>query len=204
MSGAPAVHLTNIRALVVEHAERVDLGPSTRVLVEWECKEKLLQQFAILRPAGVVTERGDFEAEAVEPQRPESGVGDRDDLSVERGVVDPDGFDADLLQLAVATGLRALVAEERARVADLDRQLSTIEAVLDDRTHDSGGSLGTQRHRTVTAVGECVHLFADDVGRLTDTASEQAGVLEDRQFDVAVSGQPRGARQTVTNGDEFG
>ena len=108
-------HLTNIRALVVEHAERVDLGPSTRVLVEWECKEKLLQQFAILRPAGVVTERGDFEAEAVEPQRPESGVGDRDDLSVERGVVDPDGFDADLLQLAVATGLRALVAEERAR-----------------------------------------------------------------------------------------
>ena len=44
------------------------------------------------------------------------------DLGVQRRVVDADRLDADLLELAVAAGLRTLVAEERARVAELDRQ----------------------------------------------------------------------------------
>ena len=106
-------------------------------LVEVETEQELLQQLPVLRPAGVVAERGDLQPEAVEPQRPEAGVGDGDHLGVQRGVVDADGLDADLLQLPVAAGLRALVAEERAGVAELDRQRAAVQAVLDDRPHDA-------------------------------------------------------------------
>jgi hypothetical protein len=87
-----------VRALVVEHPQRVELGAPAGVLVEVETEEELLQQFPVLRPAGVVAQRGDLQPEAVEPQGAEAAVGDRDHLGVQRRVVDTDRLDADLLQ----------------------------------------------------------------------------------------------------------
>ena len=123
------------------------------------------------------------------------------------GIVDADGLHPDLLQLAVAPGLRAFVAEERAGVAQLDRQRAAVQAVLDHRAHHAGGALRTQRHRPVAAVGEGVHLLGDDIGGLPHSAGEQRGVLEDRQLDIGVSGVPGGASRpsrTATNCAEAG
>ena len=101
ISGASAVISRTCGPLVVEHAQRVDLGAPPGVLVQVEPEQELLQQLPVLRPAGVVAERGDLQPEPVEPERPEAGVGDGDHLGVQRGIVDPDRLDADLLQLAV-------------------------------------------------------------------------------------------------------
>ena len=148
-----------MRPLVVEHPQRVDLGAPPGLLVEVEPEQEVLQQLPVLRPAAVVAQRGDLQPEPVEPERPEPGVGDRDHLGVQRGVVDTDRLDPDLLQLTVAAGLRALVAEERTRVAELDRQRAAVQAVLDHRADHPGGALRPQRHRPVAAVGEGVHLL---------------------------------------------
>ena len=196
-------HRPDLRALVVEHPQRVDLGAPAGLLVEVELKQELLQQFPILRAAAVVAQRGDLQPEPVQAQRAEPGVGDGDHLGVQRGVVDADRLDADLLQLAVAAGLRPLVAEERARVTQLDRQRAAVQAVFDHRAHHPGGALRPQRHRAVAAVGEGVHLLGHHVGGFADAAGEQRGVLEDGQLDVAVAGPPGGVEQAVAHRDEL-
>ena len=196
-------HRAHLGPLVVEHPQRVDLGAPSGVLVEVELKQELLQQFPILRAAAVIAQRGDFQPEPVEAQRAETGVGDRDHLGVQRRVVDADRLDTDLLQLAVAAGLRTLVAEERARVTQFHRQRAAVQAVFDHRAHHAGGALGPQRHRAVAAVGEGVHLLGHHIGGLADAAGEQRGVLEDRQLDVAVAGPAGGGQQAVAHRDEL-
>ncbi len=188
--------------LVVEDTQRVDLGAHPGGLVEIEPEQELLQRLSIARTALVVTQRGDLEPEPRQAEAAIALVGDRDDLGVQRRVVDTDRLDADLLQLAVPAGLRLLVAEERPGVADLHRQLAAVEAVLDHRAHHARGALGTQRHRAVAAVGEGVHLLAHDIGRLPDPACEQRGVLEHRQFDVAVAGTTRCVGERVPDPPE--
>ena len=191
------------RALVVEHPQRVDPNASLGFFVEVELEQKVLQQFPVLRPAAVVAQRRDLQPEPVEPQRAKTGVGHRDHLGVQRGVVNTDRLHSDLLQLPVAAGLRALVAEERPGVAELHGQRPAVEAVLDHRTHHTCGALRAQRHRAVAAVGEGVHLLRHHVGGLPHAAGEQCGVLEDRQFDVAVAGTPGGVEQAVAYTDEL-
>ncbi len=193
-----------MRALVVEHPQRVDLGSPARLLVQRKAEQELLQQLSILRPARVVAQRGDLEPEPGQSEVPEARVGDGDDLGVERRVVDTDGLDPDLLELAVAAGLGPLVAEERAGIGDLHRQGPAVEPVFDHRTHDARGPLGPEGDAAITLVGEGVHLLADHVGRFADAPREQGGVLEDGQFDVPVAGGPRRGGEAVAHGHEGG
>ena len=190
--------------LVVEHPQRIDLGAPAGLVVEVEPKQELLQEFPVLRAAAVVAQRRDLEAEPVQPQRAEAGVGDGDHLGVQRRIVDTDRLHADLLQLPITAGLRTLVAEKRPRITEFDRQRAAVQAVLDHRAHHPGGALGPQRDRAVAAVGEGVHLLGHHVGGFADAAGEQGGVFEDGQFDVAVAGPPGGAQQPVPHGHELG
>ena len=103
-------------ALVVEHPQRVDLGAATGLLVEVEAGEELLEQRAVGRPARGVAEGVESAAgtgSGPAPRKPASADGDH--LGVERRVVDAERLDADLAEVAVAAGLRPLVAEEGAR-----------------------------------------------------------------------------------------
>jgi hypothetical protein len=63
--------------------------------------------------------------------------------------------------------------------------------VLDVRAGQPGGQLRAQRQRALRAIGEGVHLLADDVGALADAAHEQLGVLDHRRpgLEVAVAGE---------------
>jgi hypothetical protein len=113
-------HLFDRRSLVVEHAQRVDLGAAPSLVVEVQLEQELLQQLPVPGTAGVVAQRGDLQPEPVQAQRAEPGVGDGDHLCVQRGIVDAYRLHADLLQLPVAAGLWPLIPEERSRIAELD------------------------------------------------------------------------------------
>ena len=94
---------------------------------------------------------------------------------------------------AAAAGSARPAAARSGRTAPAYQQLDRQRAARCspcsiDRPHHAGRALGAQRHRPVAAVGEGVHLLADDVGRLADPAGEQPGVLEDRQLDQPVPG----------------
>ena len=103
-------------------------------------------------------------------------MAERDHLDVEVGVGGADRLDAELVVLAQAAGLRALVAERRGEVPDLPRRR---RPVLDEGPHHRRGPLGPQRDVAVALVVEVVHLLAHDVGALADPL-EDADVLEQR------------------------
>ena len=79
----------------------------------------------------------------------------------------------------------------------------SVEAVFDDGAHHPRGAFGPQRHRTVTAVCERVHLLGDHVRRLANTTREQRRVLEYREFYVAIAGPTGLGEQAVPHRDEL-
>ena len=104
-----------------------------------------------------------------------------DDLGVRQRFGGADEFGADLVKLAVAALLRALVAEHRAGVEDLLRQRLS-QPVGHQRPADAGGAFGPEGDGFAAAVVEGVHLLHHDVGGFAQGAGEDAGVLEDRGY----------------------
>ena len=93
-------------------------------------------------------------AEAAEPQReaghPEAAqqlVEQDDQLGVDQRRVGADRLGADLVELAEAARLRALVAEVRAQVPELHRLRQLVHAVLEVGAADRRRALGAQRQR---------------------------------------------------------
>ena len=173
--------------LVVEHAQRVDLGAAAGVLVQVELVQERHQQLAVLGPAGGVAQRGEQQLEVGQPEVAEALHAQRDHLGVQRRVVDAERLHVHLGEVPVPAGLRALVAEHGADGPELHRQGAVVQPVLDERPHEPGGELRAQGHRAAAAVVEGVHLLRHDVGGLTHAAGEDGGVLEDRRLHVAVA-----------------
>ena len=144
------------------------------------------QRLAVQRPAARVADAVDVEHRVADAVAREQQRGDLDHLDVGLGARDAEALDAELVGLAVAPRLRALVAKERPDVVQPLRPLRE-QLVLEQRAHDARRQLGPQRHAAVALVDERVHLFFDDVGRLADAAREQLGRLEDRRADLAVA-----------------
>ena len=128
------------------------------------------------------------------PSSLEQRVQQHDDLGVDAGVVGADRLGADLPELAVAAGLRALVAEERPEVPELHGLRRACASRARGRRGRPARCPRAQQRRTVL---EGVHLLLDDVGRLPHAAREQLGVLEHRRLDAAVAGAPRGSARSV-------
>ena len=103
-----------------------------------------------------------------------------DDLGVGERFGRADQLDVDLVELAVATLLGALVTEHRAGAEDLLWQ-RLGEAVGHKRAAEAGGGLRTQGDVVAAAVRERIHLLHHHVGGLAEGAGEHAGVLEDRR-----------------------
>ena len=87
-----------------------------------------------------------------------------DQLGVRRRRVGADRLDAELVQRAVAPGLGAVVAEERAEVAQAHRLRPAGHAVLDVGAADGGGPLRAQRQGGGGLV-PCEAVFAGALGR---------------------------------------
>ena len=108
-------------------------------------------------------------------------------LGVDIRAPEPERLDVELVELPVASPLRALVPEHRTPGPHALRPF-VDERVLDGGPHDAGGGLGPQRQAlAVQLVLERVHLPLDDVGRIADAADEEGRGLDDRDAHVAVS-----------------
>ena len=92
------------------------------------------------------------------------------------------------MELAVAAGLRALVAEERPDVGELHRLRQFVHPVLEVGAADRRRSLRPQGEAALALVLEGEHLLADDVGRFADAAFEERRVLEGGRLDRLVAG----------------
>ena len=126
-----------------------------------------------------VAEGVDFEGDAVrDAEGVEHVVAEGDDFGVGERLGGADEFGADLVELAVATLLRALVAEHGAGVEDFLRE-ALGEAVGDEGAADAGGAFRAKGDAVAAAVLEGVHFLGDDVGSVAEGAGEDAGFFED-------------------------
>ena len=94
-----------------------------------------------------------------------------------------DHLGVDLVELAEAALLRALVAEHRTMRGELQRRI-LLPALGQIRARDAGSEFRTQRKRISAAVLERVHLLRHDVGRLAQRAREDGGAFEHRNVDA--------------------
>ena len=108
-------------------------------------------------------------------------------LGVYERRVGADRLRVDLGELAVASRLRALVAEEGPRGPELHRLRQLVHAVLEVGAANRGCGLRAQGEPAPALVLEAEHLLLDDVGRLADPAGEELGLLEGGRLDPAVA-----------------
>ena len=100
-----------------------------------------------------------------------------------------DHLGVDLVELAVAALLRALVAEQRAVGGDLERRI-LLPAIGEVGARDARGELRAQGERIPAAVLEGIHLLRHHIGRLAQRTREHLGLFEHRHFHPAEAVQP--------------
>ncbi len=83
--------------------------------------------------------------------------------------------------------LGPLVAEHRPDAVELGGRQRLFERVLDERPHHAWRRLRPQRDALAALVGEAVHLFLDDIGRLARSLREQLLPLDDRRTDLVIA-----------------
>ena len=139
-------------------------------------------------------------------RRPASRVeaqGHLDQLGVDRRTRVADHLHVELAELAVAAGLRAVVAEHRAGHREAHGLRPRLHAVLDVGAHDAGRRLGPERPglRLVAARGEPEELLLHDVGHVADAALEHGRLLEQRRLDRPEAIAAREVRRDPLEGE---
>ena len=162
---------------------------------------ELSQALSIHRTARSITERVQLETCLARADPFEVVCEEQQQLGVCQRIVAAEHLGPDLVELPVPTALRTLPSEHRADVEEPGLRIGVPEAALEIGARDGGGRLGAQRERGPVAIGEAVHLFLDDVGRLADRAREELRPLENRQANLAesVDGEhlPRGLLESL-------
>ncbi|MNC35159.1 hypothetical protein D3C75_836320 [compost metagenome] len=183
-------HRLGVLVLAVEDAQRVALQAALAVFVQLlqARREELDQRITVACTGFAGAQAVEFQLDRVlDAQQAPQAPGQHDQLGVDVRTVEVEHFHADLVELAVAALLRALVAEHRADVPQLLWLAAADQAVLLHRAHAGGGAFRAQGQRVAVAVVEGVHLLLDDVGDLADRALEQLGELDDRHADLPVA-----------------
>jgi len=140
------------------------------------------QRSTIRVARGHVAQRVDLEHHAAcNAERVQDLCAASDDLGIRQRFGGAQDLHADLVELPVATLLRPLVAEHRAGIEHLARQVGLREAVGDQRATNPCGVLRPQSDAVAAAILEGVHLLRHDIGGIAERAGENAGVLEDRR-----------------------
>ena len=101
--------------------------------------------------------------------------------------------------LAVAAGLRAVVAESGAEVVEPHGLRTAGHAVFQVGAADARRPLRLQRECAAAAILEGVHLLRDDVALRPGGVGEDAQLLDDRRLDAVVVEEPSDALSGVAH-----
>src|SRR3954468_4656004 len=123
-------------------------------------------------------------ADVVQPAQAEL-----DDLSVDGRPGVTDRLDVPLPELAVATRLRAVVAEHLAETGEAHRLRPRLHAMFDVGTNDAGRRLRSEREAglVVARRNDAEQLLLHHVGRLAYATLVDTGLLDERRLDWAVA-----------------
>src|SRR6202035_1404851 len=146
------------------------------------------QLLALLAAPLWAAEARETQPDIPDPNIPQERRQQRDRLGVDRGVLRAERLRPHLPELAVAPGLRALVAEEAREVPQLDRLAALVHAVLDIGPAHGRRALRPQRQHTPGATLKVKHLLPHEVVDPPTTARKQLVRLERRRPDPLIAG----------------
>ena len=174
--------------LAVENAQRVLLQPLLRILRQFvlHAKEILDQRGAPGFAAVAIAQRVEMQRHAGDAEFLQQLVGHGQQFDIGLWFTGTDDFRIDLVELAIAPLLRALVTEQRPMRRQLYRGM-LLPAIGKKGAGNPGGEFGTQGQALAAAIGEAVHFLRDHIGRLADRAAEYLGLPEHRPFRPAAA-----------------
>ena len=149
MSGAAVGDRPVARILAVEDAQRVLVEPGQAVLGKVAAMRlEMCDQSRAPGVAGLgIAERVELQRDAVrDAELAQQLVGEDEQLHVRRRRIRADDLGVELVELAEAALLRALVAEDRAVGGELDRRV-LLPAFGEIGAADAGGEFGAQGER---------------------------------------------------------
>ena len=101
-----------------------------------------------------------------------------DDLGVNHGVIDGKYFYVDLMELAVPSFLRALMAEHGSDGVEFTHRGLQVESMLNEGSNHRSSSLGPEGKELPVAVRKSVHFLFHNICALSDTAGEKLGFFK--------------------------
>ena len=164
----------HVRVLGVQHPQRVGVHPAFAVFIQFI--GKLLQvsdqRVAVVGTRFQRTDGVQLKADVIgDAQLTPPARGQHNQLGIDVRALQAKHFGADLVELAVATFLRALVTEHW---PDVPQTLFLIvqQTMFDAGTYAARRPFRTQRQAVAVAVLKGVHLFFNHVGHFADRAFE--------------------------------
>ena len=190
----PGLQRGERRILRIEEPQRVRLeSPAFEIGQLRRVRAEVRRQLRhVRRPALGVADRVEQQQDVIEAGLAVETRAELDELRVDRRTRVADGLHVPLPELAVATGLGAVVAEHRPDQGDLHRLRPGVHPVLDVAADDARGRLGPEGpDLTLLATwDEAEELLLDDVRHLADAPLEHRRLLEQRRLHLAVAVAP--------------
>ena len=115
----------------------------------------------------------------------------QDEFGIGMRVIRTEDFDIDLMELTIPPLLRPLPTEHGADREELRNRFDGMKGVLQIGADDGRRGLRSECQGFLAAVNEGVHLFLDDIGGFPDPATEELGLLQKGNADLA---EPEGAK----------
>ena len=165
--------------LGIEHPQRVGVDPALGIGIE--LISPLLQPghqlLAVGRPVFSGAEGIELQGQAAHPEIRQEIPGHRNRFHVEADTCKAQQLHADLMELALATGLGPLVTKHRPGVPEPLGPLAQ-QAVLDRGSHHRSRALGPEGATAIAPIDEGVHLLTHHIGGFANAAGEELGGLQ--------------------------
>src|SRR5215470_12467441 len=175
--------------LAIQNTQRVRLDAASAVCTEprFLLLEKRDQNGQIGCSVCAATETVHLQCQVRQREIRQKTPEERDHFDIRAGVRGAETFDAELVKLPETSCLRALVTEHGTEVEIFLGARVGREIMFDEGPDRSRCTLRSKGQRRTIPVSERIHFLLNDVGRGTDTPSEQSGDLEDRNADLLKS-----------------
>ncbi|MNC25064.1 hypothetical protein D3C75_731400 [compost metagenome] len=174
--------------LAIQHPQRVAVHPRLAVLAQ-EMPfglQEAKQRFTVCAAAFRIADGVDLHPHPFQTQLLIDSQSQRNDLGINGGIRSPEGFHAELVELAEASGLRLLIAEHGSGVIQLAHIRLAIQLVFHIGAHHTGGSFRPQGDGPVALVQEGVHFLLHDIRGFPYPPGKQLRMLKNRRPDFLV------------------
>ncbi len=150
--------------------------------------EVVYKGFAVGSAIGFVADAIEVKFEVGEADGADEVGGNGDRFYIGTGIGTTEEFETELVELALASGLGAFVAEHASGVPETLKAADGLEVIFDVGADGSSGAFGAEGEGAIAFVIEGVHFFANHVCGFADASDEEVSGFDQGGADFFDSG----------------